>query len=75
MSHLFKLQIDVVQVSQESKLTCSNNSTTLVDNVACMIGSVVSLAEYFCTHVFLVTVAEENPAPADGFYIDVDVDE
>ncbi len=51
------------------------NSTTPFDNVACMIGSVVRLAEYLCTHVCLITVAEENPAPADGFYIDVDVDE
>ena len=51
------------------------NSTTPVDNVACMIGSVVRLAEYLCTHVCLITVAEENPAPSDGFYIDVDVDE
>ena len=40
-----------------------------------MIGSVVRLAEYLCTHVCLITVAEENPAPADGFYIDVDSDE
>ena len=40
-----------------------------------MIGSDVSLAEYLCTHVCLINVAEENPAPSDGFYIDVDVDE
>ena len=51
------------------------NSTTLVDNDACMIGHVVSLGEYLCTHVCLITVAEENPAPSDGFYIDIDVDE
>ena len=40
-----------------------------------MIGSDVSLAEYLCTHVCLITVAEENPALADGFYIDVNIDE
>ena len=51
------------------------NSTTLVDNDACMIGSDVSLAEYLCTHICLITVAEENPATSDGFYIVVDVDE
>ena len=51
------------------------NSTTLADNDACMIGFVVSLAEYLCTHACLITVAEEYPAPSDGFYIDVDVDE
>ena len=51
------------------------NSTTLVYNDARIIGCVVKLAEYLCTHVCLITVAEENPAPADGFYIDVDVDE
>ena len=51
------------------------NSTTLVDNDAYMIGSDVSLAEYLCTHVCLITIAEENSAPSDGFYIDVDVDE
>ena len=51
------------------------NTTTLVDNDACMTGSVVRLVEYLCIHVCLITVGEENPAPSDGFYIDVDVDE
>ena len=40
-----------------------------------MIGYVVRLAEYLCTNVCLIIVAEENLAPADGFYIDVDVGE
>ena len=40
-----------------------------------MIGSDVSLAEYLCTHVCLMTVAEENAAPSEGFYVDLDVDE
>ena len=39
------------------------------------VGSDVSLAEYLCTHVCLITVAEENTAPSDGFYVDLDVDE
>ena len=39
------------------------------------VGSGVSLAEYLCTHVFLITVAEESTAPSDGFYVDLDVDE
>ena len=37
------------------------------------VGSDVSLAEYLCTHVFLITVAEENVAPSEGFYVDLDV--
>ena len=38
------------------------------------VGSDVSLAEY-CTHVCLITIAEETAAPFDGFYVDLDVDE
>ena len=42
----------------------------------CMyVGSDVSLVEYLCTHVCLNTVAEENVAPFDGFYVDLDIDE
>ena len=50
------------------------NSTTPFDNVACMIGSVVRLAEYLCTHVCLITVSDDT-AHSDGFYIDLDVNE
>ena len=39
------------------------------------VGSDVSLAEYLCTHACLITAAEENAAPSEGFYIDLDVDE
>ena len=39
------------------------------------VGSDVSLAEYLCTHVALIIVVEENTAPSDGFYVDLDVDE
>ena len=56
-------------------MTCCNNPTILFENVACIVGSVVRLAEYLCTHVCLITVAEENTAPSDGFYVDLDVDE
>ena len=42
----------------------------------CMyVGSDVSLVEYLCTHVCLITDAEENAAPSEGFYVDLDVDE
>ena len=42
----------------------------------CMyVGSDVSLAEYLCTHVCLITIAKEIGASPDGFYVDLDVDE
>ena len=35
----------------------------------------ISLVEYLCTHVCLITTTEDAATPFDGFYIDLDVDE
>ena len=40
-----------------------------------MIGSVVRLAEYLCTHVCLINVAEVANDPNGGFFVDIDDDE
>ena len=71
------LQVVVSQDSlakSQSWLAAINSTIPLL--IMCMyVGSDVSLAEYLCTHVFLITVAEENVAPSEGFYVELDVDE
>ena len=40
------------------------------------VGSDVSLAEYFCTHVAIIYIFTEDAATlSDGFYVDVDINE
>ena len=59
--HLKEILVDVVQVSQESKLACCNKlHNPLVDNDAYVDSSDVSLAEYLCTHGCLIYVFAEE---------------
>ena len=61
LSHLKKVLVVIVQVSQESKLACCNKlHNPLVDNDAYVISSDVSLAEYLCTHSCLIYVLQRR---------------